>query len=155
MNKHDLHDPDGSIKRFCTKCKTIKPLESGFSHKHKLENGTFEYHSICKQCRVHYARKRNFAKGHKPTLSMRKDTTSKLFLLNQKIAQLERQRDVLLNNKDGAIKDAIIAVGEAWEGKHDDRFDRLMATRDAAQDVINACNCGLMDKYNKNTFPPP
>jgi hypothetical protein len=49
--------------------------------------------------------------------------------------------------QDESIADALTAVNEAWEGKHDDRFDRLMATRDAAQDVIDACNCGLMDKY--------
>ena len=99
MSKHhDLHEADGSIKRFCTKCRTIKPLNSGFSHKRKLENGLFEYHGICRDCRVIYSRKRNVLLGHKVTLSRRRDVTSKIHTIDEKIKNLLEERDKLLNN---------------------------------------------------------
>lgn len=49
--------------------------------------------------------------------------------------------------QDEAIVDALSEVDIVWEGKHDCRFDRLMATRAAAQDIIDACNCALYDKF--------
>ena len=95
-NKHDLHNADGTIERFCTKCKTIKKLETEFSHKRNLGNGQYEYHSICRECRIHYHRKRNYLKGHKPTLSMRKDKLSQLEVIDEKIKILQQERDRLL-----------------------------------------------------------
>jgi hypothetical protein len=93
---HDLHEPDGTINRFCTKCKTVKNLVLEFAHKRKLEDGNWEYHSQCRECRQHYNRARNLRKGHKPTLCMRKDISSKLFVINEKIRKLEQQRDEIL-----------------------------------------------------------
>lgn len=49
--------------------------------------------------------------------------------------------------QDEAVADALSGAALAWISTHDDRFDRLMATRAAAQVVIDACNCALYDKY--------
>jgi hypothetical protein len=77
-------------ERFCTKCKTWKTLEIDFSHKKKIKEGVYIYKSHCKQCCVHYARKGNFKRGHKPSLLLYLDS------VNKKIAKLETRREKLI-----------------------------------------------------------
>lgn len=59
----------------------------------------------------------------------------------------EMSRTHYEQEQDEQIDDAVNAVSGIWAGKHDCRFDRILKTRDAAQEIIDACNCALYDRF--------